>query len=212
LAASLRMLPRSAARAPASRETSPTARACAASRTTHASLRWRQRGRARAPPAPTPPRHRPTARHGSARRRSEARSLPNTARATAPAARVASSPTPRSGWLAGRMSYRHSVVFLPDSRRSSAHHSACGPLRRVSASCGGRVSRSRRRRFGRRPQSILELDHEFTPAPTPASMGLRIPSYGLTRRPQLAGHRSRRSRGARRGSRVCRRSPSAAGG
>ena len=88
LAASPRMLPRSAARAPASRDRSPTARACAASRTAHASPRWRRRGRARAPPRPIPHRHRPTAQHGSARRRSGARSPPNTAGASAPAAQV----------------------------------------------------------------------------------------------------------------------------
>jgi hypothetical protein len=50
--------------------------------------RRRRRGRARAPPRPTPHRHRPMAQHGSARRRSGARSPPNTAGATAPAAQV----------------------------------------------------------------------------------------------------------------------------
>jgi hypothetical protein len=75
LAASPRMLPRSAARAPASRETSPTARACAASRTAHASPRGRRRGRARAPLD----RHRTGLASGRARRRcGRSRTAPST--------------------------------------------------------------------------------------------------------------------------------------
>jgi hypothetical protein len=88
LAASPRMLPRSAARAPASTETSPTARACAASRTAHASPRRHRR--ARAPPRPTPhARTRRRARRATTSRcRSPASASPRAARRWPTASRV----------------------------------------------------------------------------------------------------------------------------